>query len=163
LYAINLSTALKGALPSEANNKVLLPALHSHDNQVILAATTNRLQPDPANGAEKWRFAEATDTFVASPLSIETGIFAPSSDNFLYALSPTGNFNWKFETDEDQWSTPVTDGKTIFLASMDHHLHAVDIETGSKVWESEALGDPSRVAGAQPMVLSSAQLPKKCC
>jgi len=154
LYAINLTNGSeRWHFPSEADNKVSFyaaPALTS-DNQVILAGYDHIVYSlDPANGTEKWRFAEATDTFVASPLVLESGIYAPSSDNFLYALGLSGNFIWKFETDEDQWSTPVTDGKTIFLAAMDHRLHALDIETGNQLWESEALG--GAIAGSPALV-----------
>lgn len=144
LYAINLSNGTeKWHFPAEADRNVSFyaaPAL-TPDQQVILPGYNHIVYSlDPANGTEKWRFAEATDAFVASPLVLESGIYAPSSDNFLYALGLPGSLEWKYETEEDQWSTPVSDGETIFLPSMDHRIHALQVETGSLLWQSEPLG-----------------------
>lgn len=144
LYAINISNGSeKWHFPAEADRNASFyaaPALTS-DNQVILPGYDKiTYSLDPANGSEKWRFTEATDAFVASPLVLESGIYAPSSDNFLYALNLSGSLDWKFETDEDQWSTPIADGENLYLPAMDHHIHALLIETGGLKWESDALG-----------------------
>ena len=144
LHAINLTNGSeKWHFPAEANNKISFyaaPAL-TQDGQVILSGYDHKVYSlDPASGAEKWVFSEGTNRYIASPLAYETGIYAPSSDNFLYALDLSGISRWKFETDHVQWSTPATDGKNLFLPSMNHHIHALEIETGNLVWESEDLG-----------------------
>lgn len=144
LHAINLSNGSeKWHFPAEANRSVSFyaaPAI-APDNQIIQAGFDHKVYSlDPNSGTEKWRFAEATNLFVATPLVSGSGIYAPSSDNFLYALNLEGNLHWKFKTDQDLWSTPATDGKLIYLPSMNHHLYAIDIESGNQVWQSEVLG-----------------------
>lgn len=145
LHAINLSNGSeKWHFPAESDRNVSFyaaPAI-TPDFQVILVGYNHVIfSLDPAQGTENWRFSEAKNAFVASPLVTESGIYAPSSDNYLYALGHDGKLLWEpLETGEALWSSPVTDGDYIYLLSMNQHLHAIDIATGKELWESEPLG-----------------------
>ncbi len=98
-----------------------------------------------------WTYAAATDVFVAQPLVVGNTVYAPNSDTTLYALDKTGALVWKANGDHAIWSTPVTDGKLIYAASMDHHVYAFKQENGSQVWKSDDLGGALvGEPGAQP-------------
>jgi outer membrane protein assembly factor BamB len=101
---------------------------------------------DPETGGEIWSFTEADDQWVASPLIDIDGnmAYAPNADGFLYAfdLSKEGvdKLAWKVNLGGKLWSSPVADGERIYVASLDHHLHAVDIATQEIVWVVELEG-----------------------
>jgi outer membrane protein assembly factor BamB len=46
---------------------------------------------------------------------------------------------WTFESEQALWAKPLTDGKRIYIASMDHHIYALDPENGDEVWKTEDL------------------------
>ena len=82
-------------------------------------------------------FKGAGGRWVASPLVTEDIIYAPNSDNTLYALDLNGNLLWKFETGDPLWATPLLDGETLYLASMDHMLYAINASTGTELWATD--------------------------
>jgi eukaryotic-like serine/threonine-protein kinase len=41
---------------------------------------------------------------------------------------------WEFATRDRVWATPVVVGSTVYIASMDHHLYAVDLQSGAESW-----------------------------
>ena len=67
-------------------------------------------------------------------------IYAPNSNGSLYALSFDGEELWSFETNEPIWATPLLDGSTLYIASQDHFLYAVDIESEEMLWKTELGG-----------------------
>jgi len=146
VYAIQLSNgSLKWRYPSEANRTVSFyadPAL-SPDGQLIVGGYNHVLYGlDPKTGSMKWDFLQANNRYIASPLVVEQGIFAPNSDDTLYALDLSGNLRWKFNAKGESWARPVTGQACdcIYLSSMDHHLYALDPADGSVIWQSEDLG-----------------------
>lgn len=76
------------------------------------------------NGTIKWEFNGASDRFIGSALIIDGMIYAPNSDYYLYALDTDGSLMWKFKADGPNWTTPLADENSIYLASMDHHFYA---------------------------------------
>lgn len=146
VYAIQLSNgSVKWRYPSEANRNVSFyadPAL-SPDGQLIVGSYNHVLYSlDPQNGTMKWDFSEAINRYIASPLVDEQGIFAPNSDDTLYALDLNGNLRWKSETAGESWARPVSGQacECIYLSSMNHSLFALDPADGSVIWQSESLG-----------------------
>ncbi len=89
---------------------------------------------DPATGAEQWRFTDARDRYIGAALVTEQGIFAPNGDGTLYALTRQGTLRWTFTAQAALWAPPATDGQTLYLASLDHHLYALDLATGQEKW-----------------------------
>jgi len=146
VYAIQLSNgSLKWRYPSEANRTASFyadPAL-SPDGQLIVGGYNHVLYSlDPKTGNMMWDFLQAKNRYIASPLVSEQGIFAPNSDDKLYALDLSGNLRWTFNTNGESWARPVSGQACdcIYLASMDHHLYALDRADGSVIWQSEDLG-----------------------
>jgi outer membrane protein assembly factor BamB len=145
VFAINLDNGgEKWRFPAERDNKISFyaaPAL-TKDGQLIVGGYDNKvysLNPT-ANGQQNWVFEQATDRFVGSPLSTENGIYAPSSDTNLYALTEAGQLRWSFASEHSFWSAPTAGAGMLYLASMDHNVYALDPESGEQIWASGELG-----------------------
>lgn len=148
VYAINLTNGLEQwHYPAEPEKNVTFyaaPAL-TEDGQVIAGGYDNILYSINAQtGAVNWKFEEATDRFIGSSLVAGEMIFAPSSDDDLFALDLNGQPAWAqpFMTESSNWSKPTADSncECVYLASMDHSVYAIDPATGQEIWRSEDLG-----------------------
>ena len=147
VFAVSLTNGTeKWRFPAEAQNPPGLyaaPAL-APDGQLILGNYKKSLHSINADtGVENqgsWPFLQATNRYIASPLAVESGVYAPASDGILYALDLTGSLRWSFATEQSLWSTPLTDGENIYQPSMDRHIYALDQDTGREVWRTEDLG-----------------------
>jgi outer membrane protein assembly factor BamB len=146
VYAIALDTgAERWRFPTERNNRITLyanPALGS-DRQLVVGGYNNVLYSlNPETGQTNWEFGEAGNKYIASPLAVEQGIFAPNADNNLYALELNGGLRWTFNTQGEIWAQPVTDPgcECIYLTSMDHRVYALNPTNGDLRWQSEQLG-----------------------
>jgi outer membrane protein assembly factor BamB len=147
VYALNSANGTeKWRYPSKAENKLAFyapPAL-TGDGQLIAGAYNNQLYSlNRENGAQNWVFSQVAHDyyyFVAGPSASEEQIYAPSTDKNLYAVNSSGALQWQFAAEDALWGTPATDGKNIYLASMDHRLYALDATTGQVVWKTDELG-----------------------
>jgi len=98
------------------------------EDRIVVGSYSNLLYSINKNsGAQQWIFDKADDKYIASPLIVEEYVFAPNTDGFLYVLDGDGAISWKFKTKGPNWTTPVTDGSHVFLASMDHFLYAFNL------------------------------------
>jgi outer membrane protein assembly factor BamB len=79
------------------------------------------------NGILSWKFEGAKNRYVASVLAKVGMIYAPNADHTLYVLDSNGLLNWEFKTEGPNWSKPVADDQYVYLASMDHHLYALQL------------------------------------
>ena len=142
VYAVNTSNGTeKWRFPAEKSKSTFYatPA-ESNDGQVIIGGYDKTLYGvNKENGNQNWAFIKAEHNYVAGPLVSDDLIFAPSSDNNLYTVDLNGNLKWQFETEYPQWGTPATDGETIYISSLDHHIYALDAKTGDLVWQSDDL------------------------
>jgi outer membrane protein assembly factor BamB len=117
------------------------PVLTPDGSQLIVGDyTTNLYSLDPTNGTMIWDFSSVKGRWVGSVLIVGNTIYAPCADNNLYALDLQGNLLWKFSTNAAIWAQPVTDGKTIFVASMDHWIYAVNPSDGTLIWKADTGG-----------------------
>lgn len=146
VYAIDLATGTqKWRFPLEADNKISFYAapVITPDGQLLVGGYDHVLYSlNPQTGTENWSFKNAKNRYIGSPLASEAGIFAPTADDNLYALDNQGNARWSFATQGAQWAKPVSDPncECIYLPSMDHHLYAINAQTGAQEWKSEDLG-----------------------
>jgi outer membrane protein assembly factor BamB len=146
VYAINISNGSeKWRYPAEPNNQVSFyanPAI-SPDGQLIVGGYNNVLYSlNPENGQLNWEFTGAQRKYVAGPLAVEQGIFAPNADMALYALGVDGSLRWSFKTEGENWAQPTTDPacQCIYLTSMDHRVYALEPADGSLLWKTDDLG-----------------------
>ncbi len=145
IYAVDLESGAEAwRFPADADNKTTFfadPAL-TPDGQLIAPSYDHKLYSiDPVSGNDNWVFDGSTDRLIASPLITEQGIFQVSADGNLYALDFEGNLEWTFETGGPVWASPTMNESCtcLFVGSMDHHVYAVDAETGDLLWKSEDL------------------------
>jgi outer membrane protein assembly factor BamB len=110
----------------------------TEDGQLLVGSysvnPSNLFSLDPQNGTVKWTFSDAKGRYVSSPLAAAGIIYAPANDNKLYALNLQGTVQWQFTANQELWAAPVTDGTRIYLASMDHHLYALNTKNNTKLW-----------------------------
>jgi eukaryotic-like serine/threonine-protein kinase len=147
VYAVDLASGTeKWRYPEKADSKITFfapPAL-TKDGQLLVGAYDHQLYSIDATTGKpstgNWPFKDARDRYVDAPLVVDQQIFAPSADYKLYALKNDGSPLWNFTAGAALWSTPVTDGKALYISSMDHHVYAIDPVKGSQIWRSDDLG-----------------------
>lgn len=145
IYGLDASNGAElWRFPEEAENNLAFfaaPVL-GEDGQLIAGGYDNVLYTlDPATGEPgPWTFATARNRYIGSPQTVDGVILAPSADSRLYALDASGRLLWEFATEEAQWAQPVTDGERVYLASLDHHVYALDLRNGQLIWKADLGG-----------------------
>ncbi len=150
VYAVRLSDGTKvwqypdkGGGQVFDSNPVLTP-----DGQLLVGSSGNDhslTSLDPATGQAKWPvpFTGAADRWIAPPLAVNDTVYAPNNDGSLYALKlTTGEKLWSLPISHSLWSAPVSDGKLIYLTSLDHFLYAIDPQAQKIIWKTD-LGGPA--------------------
>lgn len=147
VYAINLTDGKEvWRYPEKASSSSLFfaPPVVTEDGQLLIGSEGNDhalRSIDLKTGKEKWTkpFTAAKDRWIASPLVYQNTIYAPNADGNLYILSMDGEYMDAVNLGGALWSAPVSDGTYIYVTSLDHHFHAVDIST-RKVTQEIDLG-----------------------
>ena len=98
--------------------------------------TCTLLSLDIQNGVQKWVYTLGKGKYIAGPLVVNDTILVPSADGNLYALTQNGAQRWIFKTNNSLWAQPASDGKNVYVASMDKNLYAVRISDGTQVWST---------------------------
>ena len=167
LYAVRLSDGAKvWQYPADKagteeffSDPVLTP-----DGQLLIGSSgrDNALYSlDPRTGAAKWAVPfTASDRWVASPLVVGDTVYAANNNGTLYALKlATGERAWSVPISHSLWGTPTTDGKLIFLTSLDHFVYAVDPNSHKVVWKTNLggsiPGSPLVASGGDALYLGS--------
>lgn len=113
----------------------------SADGQLLFGAYNHVFYSiDPENGTANWTFAGASNRYIGSPVAYAANVYAPNSDHKVYALNADGELQWTFSSDQPQWSQPASDGSALYLSSLDHHLYALDAESGGELWNIDLGG-----------------------
>jgi len=94
------------------------------------------------NPAVKWSFTGAGGPWVAAPLVVDDMLYAPNGDGNLYVFNLTDGQSQKqpvkiVELGGRLWAQPVTDGERVYVTSLDHSVHAVDLATYEVVWDKD--------------------------
>jgi outer membrane protein assembly factor BamB len=159
LYAISLDGGKEiWRYPAKASNSLhfIAQPVIAPDGTIIIGSSGSdhrlvALDPSVLSGdtvrtpAEKWIFTEARSSWVAGALILNDKVFAPNSDGTLYVLdlqdgSSSKSALQKIDLGGALWSQPSTDGNLVYVASLDHHLHAIDPETYEYAWPAIDLG-----------------------
>lgn len=141
VYAVRASDGQQiWKFPAKASQTMYYAAPVVANGHILVGDYKNVLHAlDVNTGSELWKFEGAGGRYIASPLVLDSTILAPNGDGTLYALDLNGNLLWKFETKRGLWSQPVSDGKMIYISSMDHQLYALSL-TGDLAWSVELGG-----------------------
>ena len=145
VYAINASNGgEKWRFPEEADRNISFYAapVLGEDGQLIVGGYNNVLYSiDPDTGKQTyWTFNEARNRYIGNPIVTAELVLAPSADSNIYALNFSGEALWKFTTGEPSWGQPAVDENNVYVASLDHHLYAINLETGRVVWDKDLRG-----------------------
>jgi len=145
VYAIELDNGRENwRFPTEPDNSLSFyaPPTLTDDGQLLVGGYDNALYSlNPESGEVNWTFDEAKNRFIDGPLVLGQTIYAPSADETLYVLGLDGSpLDWTFSTRHAQWAKPATDGETLYISSMDHHLYALDPQTGTQLWAKDLGG-----------------------
>ena len=133
VYAVALANGKQlWKFPEKSSGSFFAAPVLTEDGQLLVGSEGNDhvlYSIDPKTGKEKWTspFKDARDRWVASPFVFNNIIYAPNADGNLYLLSMDGKLIEAVELGGALWSAPVTDGKYIYVTSLDHNFHAVDI------------------------------------
>jgi outer membrane protein assembly factor BamB len=123
--------------PKEADRSLTFfadPVL-TEDGQLLIGTYNNLFYSlDAETGRENWITEEVENYWIGSPLVTEQGIFAPNADRTLYSLDEDGNPTPVFTAEDALWAAPVTDGESLYLASMDHNVYALPIGSKNPTW-----------------------------
>ncbi len=157
IYAVRLTDGTKAwQYPDKSGTQLFYsnPVLTS-DGQLLVgsAGRDNELTSlDTATGQQKWAAPfVASDRWVAPPLVVGDTVYAANNDGTLYVLKlATGEKSWSLHISRELWGAPVTNGKLIFVTSLDHFLYAVDPQAQKIVWKVDLGGS----APGSPVVSS---------
>ena len=131
-----------------------LVIIASSGNDRAMFAVNPKDIPDPKkpSPAIVWKFTGAASHWIAAPLIVDNRLFAPNSDGKIYVLDLKDNQSVKhaikviepFKGLEGQpgrlWSQPVSDGKRLYITSLDHSVFAIDLATYEVVWHEDLSG-----------------------
>ena len=111
----------------------------------LIALNPNDINSETNSPSEVWTFSGAKDHWVATPLIVDNRLFAPNADGNLYVLDLEDGQSSKKALKTIQlagrlWAQPVTDGKLIFVSSLDHSVFAIDKDTFEVVWHEDVAG-----------------------
>ena len=141
----------------------LVIIVSSGNDHAMFAVDPNDIaDPEKPTPGIAWKFTDAKGHWIAAPLVVGDRLFAPNSDGKIYVLDLQDGKSVKqaikviepFLGSDEQtgrlWAQPVTDGKYIFVTSLDHSVFAIDLGTYKIVWHED-------LGGAVPggMVLGS--------
>lgn len=105
------------------------------DETMIVAANNARLLKIDSVLVEATRSIPLADKVVASLLMADGVIYIPYQNGGLSALSLEDYREiWRFPTEEGIWATPLLAGDLIIVASIDHHLYALERGSGHLRW-----------------------------
>lgn len=134
------------AQPVIAPDGTIIIGSSGSDHRLVALDPSQLASSDSVNTpAEKWVFNEARSSWVAGVLILNDKVFAPNSDGTLYVLELQGGSSPKPALERVNlggalWAQPSTDGELVYVASLDHHLHAIDAESYEYAWSAVDLG-----------------------
>lgn len=125
------------------------PVLSSQGDQLFVGSyDTNLYSIGTQTPQENWVF-DTNGHIIDSPLVLGDTIYVPSGDRTLYALDSSRNTRWTFRANGSFWARPSAspDGRTIYASSLDHHVYALNADTGTVIWSQDlggaVVGSPS--------------------
>ncbi|MGE5465036.1 MAG: PQQ-binding-like beta-propeller repeat protein [Syntrophothermus sp.] len=104
----------------------------------LMALDPTRIDATTKSPSVVWSFSDVRNHWIAAPLAIGDRLYAPNSDGKLYVLDlKNGQLIKSVELADDLWAQPVTDGKNIFISSLDHSMIALDKDSLQVLWHKD--------------------------
>jgi outer membrane protein assembly factor BamB len=127
---------------SERNINFFAPPMPTDQNLVIVGDFNGMVYAfDSSDNCEElWSEQISDDFIIGGPVVFDDIVLVPSADGILYALEfdkDSAQLAWTFETQSALWSSPLVSDGVIYQSSMDHHVYAIDAQTGRVIWEED--------------------------
>ena len=166
LYAFRPDGTVRWTCATAESGVAASPALAS-DGTIYLATGNGTLYAiDPTTGSEKWHFTGVgypSATTVGGDGTIYFGTdlavfgsdtnWAPEGAGHLYAVNSDGALKWAVKTGRIKNPPAIGSDGTVYLASLNGYLYALDPATGSRkwtFWRGAGLGDISLSSSVAP-------------
>ena len=134
---------LQGKFPEKAEGTGTYARPAINNGLMVVGDYSNNLDAVDMNSLTlNWKFSEAKSRYIASALILEKTILAPNTDGNMYALDiDSGQELWRFEAGSPLWAQPLYDGKTVYLAGLNHTLFALNPDKkGEVIWKADLGG-----------------------
>jgi len=153
LWKFTVSGGFMGSTPSFVTTPImtedgLLIVLDSGNKHIIYALNSKDINEQKKQPGIAWQYSGARGHWIAMPLIVDNRLFAPNSDGNVYVLDLKDGKSEKKAIEviklsasnkqpDRLWAQPVTDGKRLYVASLDHRIFAIDLETYKVVWQKQ--------------------------
>lgn len=124
-------------------SRILMNGMKPKKTIIIGTASGRLLSYDLQSLQLVWENFEASGMIETMPLHIENKIIFGSWDNYLYCCDArSGVMIWKWTENKNFYYSPaacwpVTDGKSIFVATPDKNISSVDLLLGKTNWRTD--------------------------
>lgn len=140
-----VSKSTKWEFPPPSDKKTKLQGIYSNpavtDTQVVFGGYNGHIYAlNLADGNQIWDY-NTKSSIVGGVAIAGSTVLAGNSDGNLVALDlgkGTPKPRWNVHTGERIWSTPVVDGDTVYVTSLDRKVYAYRLADGSRVWTDMA-------------------------
>lgn len=134
-FPVEADNALTFYAPPVALNGMLYAGDYQDSVHVLNARTGSR--------DSVFTDSEMASRFIASGVVVDDMVLMASANGMLYAFNGEGVEEWRYDLSEEAiWAQPVYDGETVYVASMDHSVYALEISDGvvSESWSYDVGG-----------------------
>lgn len=96
---------------------------------------------DLETGKKRWAYQTGGPIF-SSPAVMGGDIVFGAADGYVYCLSEFGTLRWKYKTGAAVLGSPLIRNGVVYIGGSDHHFRALDIESGSLLFDFDGLQGP---------------------
>ncbi len=117
-----------------------LPIVVDAETMLVAANSGSLLRVDSVL-VDVTRTIALDDKVVANVLVVDDIVYVPYQNGGLSARSLVDYRElWRFHTEQGIWATPLQAADMIIVASIDHHVYALDRSTGQEIWSVDLGG-----------------------
>ncbi len=117
-----------------------LPIVVDAETMLVAANSGSLLRVDSIL-VDVTRTIALDDKVVANVLVVDDIVYVPYQNGGLSARSLVDYRElWRFHTEQGIWATPLLAADMIIVASIDHHVYALDRSTGQEIWSVDLGG-----------------------
>ena len=117
-----------------------LPIVVDAETMLVAANSGSLLRVD-SDLVDVTRTIALDDKVVANTLVVDDIVYVPYQNGGLSARSLVDYRElWRFHTEQGIWATPLQAADMIIVASIDHHVYALDRSTGQEIWSVDLGG-----------------------
>jgi outer membrane protein assembly factor BamB len=132
------------AQPPTTTSNMYAPPTRTDDGVLFIGSYDHKLYAFAVGGGllPTWSVPTTSDKIVGSAAVTDTLVYVGIGDKGVRAYDrKTGTERWVYsDTAYGVWSAPVVVGDTLYFASLDHYLYALDAQTGGFKWKLDLGG-----------------------